>query len=380
MHATDEPDAPHVAKADAVVGLDRLRGRRLPRRRRRAAAPPRRAVRTRCTPATASSREPAVRAGLRRARPHLRRPVPPGAVRRSATRPAPASSPPRPGSPCSPPADPAGASALLERVGAVMVKAVAGGGGRGMRRVPGPRPRSPTPWRALRVRGGRRVRRRPGLRRGAAAPGPPRRGADPRRRHRRGHPARRPRLLGAAPPPEGRRGRAGSRARPRRARRAARRGGATGRVRALRAAWAPSSSSCAATGSRSSRSTPGCRSSTRSPRRSPGSTSCRRSSGSRTGRPSPSSGSPRTRPRAPRGSALQARITLEHTDADGVHHPGRRHAHRLRAAVRAGHPRRRGRLRRLPDEPALRPAAGEADRVRPVVRRRRTRGARPGAR
>ena len=100
----------------------------------------------------------------------------------------------------------------------VMLKAAAGGGGRGMRAVDAAR-RAGRGVRALPQRGRGGVRRRLAVRRAARRPAPPHRGADPRRRPRQRRPPLRPRLLGAAPQPEGGRGRAGARARPRPARR-----------------------------------------------------------------------------------------------------------------------------------------------------------------
>ena len=104
---------------------------------------------------------------------------------------------------------------------------------------------------------------------------PPRRGAGLRRRRRHGGDPRRPRLLGATPPPEGPRG--GARAGPPagHACRARRRGPCTARTRGATAPPARSSSCSTSTpgSSTSSRSTPGSRWSTPSPRRPPGSIS-----------------------------------------------------------------------------------------------------------
>ena len=94
--------------------------------------------------------------------------------------------------------------------GAVMLKAVAGGGGRGMRPVTAARPSWPG-LRALRLGGQGRVRQRRPLRRAAPAPRPARRGADRRRRDRRGRPPVGPRVQPAAPAAEGGRDRAGVR-------------------------------------------------------------------------------------------------------------------------------------------------------------------------
>jgi pyruvate carboxylase len=49
--------------------------------------------------------------------------------------------------------------------------------------------------------------------------------------------------------------------------------------------------------------------------------------------------------------------------SDGTARPGGRDAHRVRAAVGAGHPRRHLRICRLPDQPAVRFAARQADRL-----------------
>ncbi len=99
----------------------------------------------------------------------------------------------------------------------LFVKAVAGGGGRGMRRVDdpeGPARRG----RDLHARGRGRLRRPDGLHRAGRGRPAAHRGADPRRRRRRRDPPLRARLLGAAAAPEGRRDRAGAAPRPRAAR------------------------------------------------------------------------------------------------------------------------------------------------------------------
>ena len=99
--------------------------------------------------------------------------------------------------------------ALLREHGAVMVKAVAGGGGRGLRPVTREQD-SPAPRRCAGApRGGGGLRRRAGLRRAAAAPGPACRGPARRRRHGRRGRARRPRLQPAAAAAEADRDRAG---------------------------------------------------------------------------------------------------------------------------------------------------------------------------
>ena len=91
----------------------------------------------------------------------------------------------------------------------LLVKAAAGGGGRGMRVV-----RSAAELgealAAARARGRRRIRRRDALLRAVPRAPTTRRGAAPRRRARQRRRARRARLLGPATPPEGPRGSSGS--------------------------------------------------------------------------------------------------------------------------------------------------------------------------
>ena len=87
----------------------------------------------------------------------------------------------------------------------VLLKAVAGGGGKGMRLVQAPTSsRTRSRWRAARGRGG--VRRRRPLRREGARPGAPRRDPGALRRGRRRAHARRARVLDPAAPPEADRG------------------------------------------------------------------------------------------------------------------------------------------------------------------------------
>ena len=97
----------------------------------------------------------------------------------------------------------------------VLVKAAAGGGGKGMRVV-----RDPADLRRRARRGPPRgrvgLRRRHPPRRAVRRARPPRRGAGARRLPRQRRPPVRARLLGPAPPPEGDRGGAGARPRPRR--------------------------------------------------------------------------------------------------------------------------------------------------------------------
>ena len=177
------------------------------------------------------------------------------------------------------------------------------------------------PRRRLRAhprRGAARLRQRRRLPRAAGHRRPPRRGPGHRRRpgHRVG--ARRPRLLGAAPQPEGHRGvrLAGAR---RRSRPTSSRPAPSGSPSpSATPAPAPSSSSTtrATSSSPSSRSTPGCRSSTRSPRSPPTPTwsSCRSTS-------PPAAGSTGERP-AERGHAIEARLNAEDPDRDFAPVPG----------------------------------------------------------
>ena len=87
-----------------------------------------------------------------------------------------------------------------------MVKAAAGGGGRGMRIVRDARRAGRRRWRAARREALRRLRRRRAPGRALRRARPPRRGPDPRRRARQRRPPRRARVQPPAPPPEGRRG------------------------------------------------------------------------------------------------------------------------------------------------------------------------------
>ena len=87
----------------------------------------------------------------------------------------------------------------------LLVKAAAGGGGRGMRRVARPAD-LPAALAAGSARGGVGVRRRLGLPRARDPPGPPHRGPAARRRDGHGRRAGRAGLLAPAAPPEARRG------------------------------------------------------------------------------------------------------------------------------------------------------------------------------
>ena len=91
----------------------------------------------------------------------------------------------------------------------LLVKAAAGGGGRGMRRVERPAD-LPAALAAASAEAASGVRRRHGLPGAGGPPGAPRRGPAPRRRDGRGRGDRRARLLDPAPAPEARRGGAGA--------------------------------------------------------------------------------------------------------------------------------------------------------------------------
>ena len=146
----------------------------------------------------------------------------------------------------------------------LMIKATAGGGGRGIRRVDDDAGLAEA-FESARSEGLQGVRRPDGVHGAGRHRRPPRRGADHRRRPRHGVGGRRPRLQHAAAQPEGDRGvalhRAHARAGPRPA---GRRRSASPRPPAT--STPARSSSCTSrpsSASRSSRSTPGCRSSTR---------------------------------------------------------------------------------------------------------------------
>ncbi len=233
-----------------------------------------------------------------------------------------------------------------------MLKAVAGGGGRGMRAV----------------------RRRADLeaRSSAAAPRPRRRSASGElyveelwldARHvevqivgdgAEVDPPRRARLQRPAPPPEAGRDRAGAGTLTRAARPAVRRRGAISRAVAATRTSAPSSSwsrrapPARATGaSRSSRPTRASRSSTRSPRRSPASTWSQPSSRSPADSTLADLGLLQADVPRPQGCAIQLRVNLERMTADGGAMPTGGHALGLRAAGGPRRPGRRVRLRRL---------------------------------
>ena len=247
-----------------------------------------------------------------------------------------------------------------------MVKAVAGGGGRGMRPVTDAAElaaafeRCASEAKAAFGNGDLYVERLPAAR--AAH-----RGADRRRRRRRSA------TSGTASAACSASGRRWWRSRPADMlptgpARAAVRGRrcSLGEAARLRGAWAPWSSwSTARPASCSSRAMRACRWSTRSPRRSPASTWCalqlqiaaRRDAG----RPRPAPGATCRRRAA---HAVQVRVNLETMAAGRLGQAGGRAAHRLRAAVGAGRAGRRLRLRRLPHQRPVRQPAGQADRPR----------------
>ena len=155
-------------------------------------------------------------------------------------------------------------STTATRIGfPLLVKAAAGGGGRGMRRVD-----APEDLPAALAAGSREAAAAfgdgVGLPRARDPAGAPRRGPAARRRARRGRRARRARLLDPAAPPEAGRGGAGARVSTRDAARRAPRAGGPGRPRRPGCATPrpPSSCSTRTASSGSSRSTPGSRWST----------------------------------------------------------------------------------------------------------------------
>ena len=93
----------------------------------------------------------------------------------------------------------------------VLIKAVAGGGGKGMRRVD-KHADFDAALEARAARGAKFVRRRAGADREICRRAAPYRNAGVCRRARQRHPSQRARLFAAAPPPEGDRGGAGARA------------------------------------------------------------------------------------------------------------------------------------------------------------------------
>ena len=132
-----------------------------------------------------------------------------------------------------------------------------------------------------------------------------------------------PRMLPAAPAPEGGRDRAGRHAAGRRCASGCSGAASRWRAGAATAAWAPWSSwwTPASATSSSSRAIRACRWSTRSPRRSPASTSCGCSWRSRAGRSLAELGLTQANVPAPRGHAVQARVNLETMAADGSAKP-----------------------------------------------------------
>ena len=262
-------------------------------------------------------------------------------------------------------------AALGER-GGIMIKAIAGGGGRGHAAGPAARTSS------------RRRTRGAGRRRSQAFGNgdvyverllparPPRRGADRRRSAGARQPPLGARVQHPAAAPEADRDGAGAR----RSRPGCARGSSTRRSRSAAPPGSttspPSSSSSTPTAattrpSPSSRPTRACRWSTPSPRRSRGSTSSGLQLELAAGRtlpprPRPGPGAGAARHRACRCASTWRRMARRRHRAAGG-----RDADRLRAAVGPGHPRRHLRLRRLPDEPALRLAARQGDRVRAIA-------------
>ena len=106
--------------------------------------------------------------------------------------------------------DPARLQAEADEIGyPVLIKAVAGGGGKGMRRVDASAEFADVLL-SLQARGGLLVRRRPRADREIYRAPAPYRGAGVRRHARQCRPSVRARLLAAAPPPEGDRGSAGA--------------------------------------------------------------------------------------------------------------------------------------------------------------------------
>ena len=124
----------------------------------------------------------------------------------------------------------------------VLIKAVAGGGGKGMRRVDAPSDFDDA-LESCQARGGERVRRRPRADRKIYPLAAPHRGAGVRRQPRQRRPSVRARLLAPAPPPEGDRGSARARHGRGDARGGVRRRGARGAGGELRETPARSSSS-----------------------------------------------------------------------------------------------------------------------------------------
>ena len=217
VHARTTPAAPHVGEADvAVLPAGPDPGRDLPRRRQRWCGRPRRAGADALHPGYGFlSENPALAEACARGRHHLGGPTAGGDARSWATRRGPRRRWPPPACRCSrapwwvrrrPPTS----SRPPAPVGyPLLVKASAGGGGRGMRLVEGPGDLADAvAVGAARGRGGLRLGR--GVPR--ALPGRARATSRSRwsgTRHGNVRAPLRPRVLGAAPPPEGGRGGAG---------------------------------------------------------------------------------------------------------------------------------------------------------------------------
>ena len=215
------PTSLHTRKADESRSLGAGGARRLPRHRTGAGSSPPETGADAIHPGYGFLAENArFAARLRRGRHHVRRPAPPAPrpVRRQGGGPGAGRASRRPRA-----ARHAGRRHRRRRRrvaadrwgpdGAMMLKATAGGGGRGSRIVTAADELAAA-VRTLPLGGTLGVRRRHAVRRGAGPPGPARRGADRRRRHRRGQPPVGARVQPPAPAPEARRDRPGAAPRP----------------------------------------------------------------------------------------------------------------------------------------------------------------------
>ena len=372
------------ARADEARALPGARRGRLPRRRRDRGRGRARPAATRSTRLRLPERERRVRP---RAAPRpgltLRRPAPETLELFGDKARGPRARPSAAACRCSPAptgADDARGGARLPRVaraegGAVMIKAVAGGGGRGMR-VGHARPEElEEAYARCRSEAPAAFGNGDALRRAAAAARPPRRGADRRRRQRR-----RRATSASASARSSAATRSWSRSRPAPAStpalraRAARRRGAHGRGGPLRRASARSSSCVDADRRRADarfafiEANPRLQVEHTVTEEVTGVDLVRRAAAARRRRARwPSSASTQADVPAPRGFAIQVRVNMETHGGRRHGAPGRRHADRLRAADRARRARRHLRLRRLHDQPALRLAARQGDRAMPPV-------------